>query len=110
LTTEINIKNPDLGDQVRMPLNVMQKRSMDGTRRLYKIGTVKKQVTLSFSGMNIPTRHTVEDFVIKNRGQLITYTDQYAVDWIGYLMQDPTFTHTGRKNNTFTLILELVNS
>jgi hypothetical protein len=109
LTTEINIRNPDIGDQIKMPMNVLMKRSMDGTKRLYKTGTVKKQLTLSFSQMNIPQRNVVEDFIIQNRGQLITYTDQYAEDWIGYLMQDPTFSHEGHHNNTFQLVLELVS-
>jgi hypothetical protein len=109
LTTEINIRNPDVGDQIKMPLNVMAKRSMDGTKRLYKMGTVKKQMSLQFSNLNIPQRNEVENFLIQNRGQLITYTDQYGQDWVGYLMQDPTFTHNGRHNNVFPLSLEVVS-
>lgn len=107
---QVVIRSPLLGDTLDLHLRVQIKRSMSGRVRTWKVPTVLKRINLEFANLNRNKIVEIMDFINFSAGNAIIYTDYNEQQWGVKILNDPfEATHTARRNNTFSLELEVVN-
>jgi hypothetical protein len=81
---------------------------MDGSFWSYKANPARRVLSLSFRNMNRNKIQSADAFFLTSAGQYVDYTDHTGRVWSGKVVNDPKeFTHEGRKNNVFTIEMEV---
>ena len=85
----IDLPNPILGDGENLDIHTVFGVSMDKSVYSIKHTPSHSDLSLSFEGL---TQQQVTDFrtwYLGSRGKQITYTDYEAVDWEGFIVNEP---------------------
>lgn len=105
----LTLPDPELGNTFTLGLRFRRMRAMDNSFWSYKATPARRILSLSFRNMNRNKIKSVETFLLTAAGQYVDYTDHHGQAWRGKVVTTPNeFTHEGRKNNVFTLEMEVI--
>lgn len=109
-----------LGNEIQLPLRVIAKRAMDGERYSYITTPVKAKHIISFGTLNNNQVEEMYAFIVANSGRYITYIETDIEEFTDSTALNKTYTHTGRildgaiefihtsrRNNEFSLNIEV---
>jgi len=88
MTTRVDLKSPEFGDQQEAIGAVHLWQTMDGAIRT----CVKTSpVTLDLEFRDVPREKAIEfrDFLVASLGQKVRYVDYEGVQWVGFIKTEP---------------------
>jgi hypothetical protein len=104
---QIVLPSPELNDTHGLDMGLVVKRAYDGGRITYIRTPVIATLNLQFAHINRVKAEEMYQFLKNTKGKEIEMIDHQGYIWRGYI---PTpihkFTHTARRNNTFTIEFE----
>lgn len=105
----ITIRSPLIGDERKIRLNAVYRRSRSGLIYGYKRTPEIQSLTLRYQDMNRPTINIIRAFIIA-AVRPITLTLDNGDAWVGDILNDFTTAHASHANSPFTLLFEGVKS
>jgi len=100
-TTDVTLRNPNLGDARQLSVYIRLKKSMSGVVVTYKSTPTTQKLLLTFRHLTKVKIDSLRTFISTSMGSEIKYTDHTSIVWRGYILSDPIeFVTQGRKGGS----------
>lgn len=108
-SSALQLRNPEQGNTLTLNLRTQIKRAMDGTFWTSRTTPMIKTLSVTFKHHNRNKILEAEQFFLASAGQEVGYIDHNERLWKGKVINHPfESVHEGRKNNEFTIQLEVI--